>query len=511
MLKSLTKHTLVLVLLCLTVQCTDETVPPEDGVDGLQSIVNLEDELTGENCQSGGIRISAGLDVNSNGLLDDNEINATSFICNGLNGASSAAPLLATTPTEDPGENCEFGGVHISVGTDQNLDGLLDTDEVQSSFYICNGADGTSGSDGSGGFSSITRATPESTGDNCSNAGLKIEVGLDANGNGNLDTEEIQYTYFVCNGLDGSDGSNGTNGRNSLISISPFSGNQNGCLNGGLTINTGIDDNSDGALQAKEIDATSHVCNGGDGTNGNSDDVYEFYFSEDFDGYKGVRDVAISDENPTETGEMISVEEGAIDYHGLLYFPEIDKVQSQIGTSAYQIVEAVLYLRGASSMVDATQDNWLGVKNQTPSAPLFVEEEATWTQANNTPQFWSSPGASTTEEGGAYGYSDMFRLPFEFTFEGYIPLLLNRSEIASWAQDPSNNKGLVLEMVKKGELYGLDIFSSNYSKDIHFRPTLYIKAKIISAGRSEHISDQEYKANWESKSYNEKLEPLFRK
>ncbi len=48
--------------------------------------------------------------------------------------------------------------------------------------------------------------------DQCPNGGVKIEMGIDENGNGTLDAEEIDKTEYVCNGSDGSKGTKGDAG-----------------------------------------------------------------------------------------------------------------------------------------------------------------------------------------------------------------------------------------------------------------------------------------------------------
>jgi hypothetical protein len=52
---------------------------------------------------------------------------------------------------EPPGPNCEFGGVKIEAGTDTNQNGVLDPDEVEETFYVCNGEPGEKGQRGSNG------------------------------------------------------------------------------------------------------------------------------------------------------------------------------------------------------------------------------------------------------------------------------------------------------------------------------------------------------------------------
>ena len=66
-----------------------------------------------------------------------------------------------------------------------------------------------------------------------------------------------------CDGDDGKNGTNGTDGSNgltSLINQTNLSVGNTNCLNGGVKIDTGLDNNSNGTLDADEIDATEYVC-----------------------------------------------------------------------------------------------------------------------------------------------------------------------------------------------------------------------------------------------------------
>jgi hypothetical protein len=62
---------------------------PEDGMNGmngtngLNSLVRTIIELPGTNCANGGFNIQTGLDINSNGVLEESEIDNIEFICNG--------------------------------------------------------------------------------------------------------------------------------------------------------------------------------------------------------------------------------------------------------------------------------------------------------------------------------------------------------------------------------------------------------------------------------------------
>ena len=74
------------------------------------------------------------------------------------------------------------------------------------------GAQGTNGDDGQDGINTLVNTTVEQAGANCANGGTKIEVGLDIDGNGVLDSNEINgsLTKYVCNGINGTTVANGT-------------------------------------------------------------------------------------------------------------------------------------------------------------------------------------------------------------------------------------------------------------------------------------------------------------
>ena len=62
------------------------------------------------------------------------------------------------------------------------------------------------------------------------------------------------------NGKDGNNGTNGVNGLNSLISQTMLAVGHEQCLNGGIQVDSGIDDDNSGVLESGEIDATEYVC-----------------------------------------------------------------------------------------------------------------------------------------------------------------------------------------------------------------------------------------------------------
>ncbi|MBT05202.1 MAG: hypothetical protein CMA92_05510, partial [Euryarchaeota archaeon] len=99
--------------------------------------------------------------------------------------------------------------------------------------------------------------TPESAGSNCANGGTRIDVGVDDNSNGVLEASEIDQTQYVC------DGGSSNNTRLTLISSPPAS---MGCDAGGRIVTHGFDNGdgggtyANGVLEAGEIDSTTTFC-----------------------------------------------------------------------------------------------------------------------------------------------------------------------------------------------------------------------------------------------------------
>ena len=230
----------------------------KDGADGKSAtpvLLSTSSEPAGTNCTAGGTRIDSGQDANLNGALDATEIQATSYTCNGTDGSpgSDGFTSLISTASEPAGTNCAAGGYKVESGLDSNANGTLDPAEVLATSYICNGQDGSDG------LVSLVNVEPEPAGANCASGGQRIDSGLDANGNGSLDVAE-QSTAYVCNGADGS------SGLNALVSVINEPAGEN-CTSGGYRIDSGLDANTNDVLDISEIQSTSYICNGGPSTN----------------------------------------------------------------------------------------------------------------------------------------------------------------------------------------------------------------------------------------------------
>lgn len=226
--------------------CIENSKDPEPGENGLSALIEVETEPAGSNCPNGGIQFIAGQDVNDNGQLDASEIISNTFVCN-----ASAANLIAQHTPEAPGENCAEGGSLIEMGNDSNANGTLETEEVEISYFVCNGSLGAS---------NLVVATEEPAGINCSAGGIRLELGMDEDGDGTLSAAEISSTSFVCHGA-------ATNGLSSLMLIEAEAAGDN-CTGGGLAIHVGLDTNENGTLEDTEyVGATQYVCNGSNGQN----------------------------------------------------------------------------------------------------------------------------------------------------------------------------------------------------------------------------------------------------
>ena len=115
------------------------------------SLVRVSAEAAGSHCTLGGSRIDAGIDGNANGVLDTAEVSSTAYVCQASGGGTG--PVGGTGPTGSPGTtmltaispeaagaNCAQGGQRVTIGTDANGNGALDSAEVTGTRYLCNGA-----------------------------------------------------------------------------------------------------------------------------------------------------------------------------------------------------------------------------------------------------------------------------------------------------------------------------------------------------------------------------------
>ena len=122
--------------------------------------------------------------------------------------------MMNQLPLEDCSEfGCPNGCVQIDYGVDENANGSLDTSEVDGTEYICHGSDGEQGdqgpagadgtagedgADGSSGTNSLINISDSTPSMRCPVGGKRIDVGLDTNSNGTLDTDEVTASTELC-------------------------------------------------------------------------------------------------------------------------------------------------------------------------------------------------------------------------------------------------------------------------------------------------------------------------
>jgi hypothetical protein len=222
----------------------------EPGPDAPSEIVTVTSEEAGENCPLGGKKIRVGVDENQDGTLADDEVETTAYACH-VPPMTGGATAMAMVLSEPAGANCSAGGKKVQTGTDENANGILDEEETDDTSYACNTAPGEPG------FQSLAKAISEPSGANCDTGGKKIETGPDSNANGILDDDEVDYTGYSCN-TDNGDG---------LAKVADEAAGDN-CADGGKAVSWGADANFDGSLGDDEVTGTHYACHQADGSEG---------------------------------------------------------------------------------------------------------------------------------------------------------------------------------------------------------------------------------------------------
>ena len=87
----------------------------------------------------------------------------------------------------------------------------------------------------------------------CPNGGILVETGIDENGNGSLEDTEVDNVEKVCNGADGRDG------LSALVNQMAESAGDN-CAFGGVRFDVGIDSDHSGFLESAEVSSTEFIC-----------------------------------------------------------------------------------------------------------------------------------------------------------------------------------------------------------------------------------------------------------
>lgn len=126
--------------------------------------------------------------------------------CGSGGGTEGPPPVLPEVSEVSVGSTtCPTGGVRVRIGADDNRDGDLDSDEVDSSSYICNGENMVEGWD-----DVLVRTVELLVGDeDCPSGGRRVDFGVD-NGDGTglpgndiLENDEVDTSFLDCDGATG--------------------------------------------------------------------------------------------------------------------------------------------------------------------------------------------------------------------------------------------------------------------------------------------------------------------
>ncbi len=158
------------------------------------------------------------------------------------------------------------GWAIVDLSGPAGSDGTNGTDGVNGTDGA-NGEDGADGTNGTDGLSALAVTTTLSEiNSNCPDGGVQIDVGIDYNDNAVLDAVEIAQTTYICDGADGVDGNNGSASPNTMLTSISSPPVMTGCTAGGRVIQQGLD-NGDGSgtaqngiLEAGEVDYTTAYC-----------------------------------------------------------------------------------------------------------------------------------------------------------------------------------------------------------------------------------------------------------
>jgi hypothetical protein len=220
-------------------------------------------ENPGANCAQGGARMRFGFDDNGNGTLEAGELDGTPvYVCNAVILVAGKTSLSVQSAASNA--QCTYGGYVLRTGLDDDYDGVLAVGEVDATAVICNGANG---------FDALVTQTPEPA-PACSGAGgFRVRSGLDTDDDGVLDAGEVTANNLVCNGA----AVYGLDGRDSLI-VQEYVTYTAFCGSGALTIESGLDTDRDGVLDAGEVEQTSYLCDAEDGYDGANALVETYYY-----------------------------------------------------------------------------------------------------------------------------------------------------------------------------------------------------------------------------------------
>ncbi|QDF08118.1 hypothetical protein BHS04_33650 [Myxococcus xanthus] len=193
----------------------------------------VANEPSGPNCERGGKAVLSGLDLDDDGVLDDDEVTGTEYIC-----VTPSPGILVRTRQLPPGEPCALGGQLTRAGMDLDADGILSDDEVTREVHGCMESAPV-----------LARVRPLMTHPMvCRYDNALLEAGVDLNENGVLDEHELRAAARFC-----------ADPAVTLLRQRPEPEGPN-CTTGGALVEAGVDTNQNTVLDDAEVLAGSYVC-----------------------------------------------------------------------------------------------------------------------------------------------------------------------------------------------------------------------------------------------------------
>lgn len=101
-----------------------------------RAVLVLTEPAMMQECVDGGVIVSAGIDEDRSGSLDDFEIVTHTVVCNDSQ-IQPPPPILVRLVAIPAGVHCAVGGTAVQSGPDRNGNGELEEDEVRRTDYVC--------------------------------------------------------------------------------------------------------------------------------------------------------------------------------------------------------------------------------------------------------------------------------------------------------------------------------------------------------------------------------------
>jgi hypothetical protein len=150
-----------------------------------RTVIGLRPHPRDVACPNGGRAVSWGSDTNGSGLLDPSELEGSTYVCaHGRATSRSTNALVVKTPLAPRDGHCPAGGVLVQSGIDRDGDGVLESGEVDRATFACNRFGGPS-------VTAVVDVSDAAPGAACANGGKRIRVGHEG------ETGRVSY---VCNG-----------------------------------------------------------------------------------------------------------------------------------------------------------------------------------------------------------------------------------------------------------------------------------------------------------------------